>query len=307
MSVSKLSRISLPLPPLAEQHRIVEALQEYLSRLDAGKSLLEDCKSWIQVLRSSLAEEILGKVGSFSTLRDVLLEPLVNGRSVPTADVGAPVLRLTALFEDRVNLDERKTGAWSLDEATPFFVQKDDFLVARGNGSLRLVGRGSLVRDYPDSVAFPDTMIRVRADPSKIALSYLCMAWNSPIVRRQIEATARTTAGIYKVNQRTLESISIPLPDVETQREMAHALTSAVERKGRVLDAVEVALRRQSSLRAGILREAFAGRLVARDPNSTSAFVLPGRIRERQRQAPVRQSRWSSQDGVVQTELGIEP
>ncbi len=108
-------------------------------------------------------------------LSDLLAMRLTNGRSVPTSDDGFPVLRLTALTTHGVNLQERKSGAWTASEARRFLVSEGDFLVARGNGSIRLVGRGSLVRHRPDPVAFPDTIIRVRPNSDV----YLATIWTT--------------------------------------------------------------------------------------------------------------------------------
>src|ERR1700691_5796360 len=46
-----------------------------------------------------------------------------------------------------------------------FLFAAGDCLVARGNGSLSRVGRGGLVQEAPDKVAFPDTLIRIRVNP----------------------------------------------------------------------------------------------------------------------------------------------
>lgn len=167
---------------------------------------------------------------AWARLGELLREPLVNGRSVKTMEGGFPVLRLTALKADGIDVSEHKPGAWKESEAVPYILAKGDFLISRGNGSLRLVGRGSLVRDTPFPTAFPDTMIRVRARPEAIALGYLGLIWNAPLVRRQIEAAARTTAGIYKINQGILEHISLPLPPLPEQHRIVESLESHLSR-----------------------------------------------------------------------------
>lgn len=107
-------------------------------------------------------------------LSSLLAEPLANGRSVPDGD-GFPVLRLSALRENAVDFSERKSGSWTEKEAEPFLVKGGDLLVARGNGSLRLVGRARLVPSNPPRVAFPDTMIRVRPRPEVVDPRFLAI------------------------------------------------------------------------------------------------------------------------------------
>ncbi|MFE9169398.1 restriction endonuclease subunit S [Streptomyces kebangsaanensis] len=177
---------------------------------------------------------------SWVSLKDVLSEPLINGRSVKTMEGGFPVLRLTAIADGKIDLGESKEGAWSAEQAEPFLVWRGDFLLSRGNGSKRLVGRGGLVGNVGSPVAFPDTMIRVRLSSKLVSSSYFRLLWDSPVVRRQIEAKARTTAGIYKVNQAILEGVALPLPPLAEQRRIVEALEEQLSR----LDAAEVNVRK---------------------------------------------------------------
>jgi type I restriction enzyme S subunit len=192
-------------------------------------------------------------------LGDVLAEPLTNGRSVPTQDGGFPVLRLTALRENGVDLRERKEGAWTREDAERFLVRRGDFLVARGNGSLHLVGRGALINVDPDEVAYPDTMIRIRADVNVLLPRYLDLVWQSPGVRTQIESSARTTAGIYKVNQRHLEAIQVPVPDLNEQSRVVDILEDHLSRLDAANASVTAASKRLRTLQERAVLDTITG------------------------------------------------
>lgn len=140
------------------------------------------------------------------------------------------MLRLTALKPSGVDFSEYKNGAWTKEEAAPFIVSEGDFLVSRGNGSRGLVGRGAIVRRVSTDVAFPDTMIRIRERSDVIATGYLEHVWNAPLVRNQIEGSARTTAGIYKINQKILEGIRLPLPPLAEQHRIVEVLEDHLSR-----------------------------------------------------------------------------
>ena len=156
-------------------------------------------------------------------VRSLIHAPLINGRSVKGKDGGFPVLRLTALKNGEIDLSESKEGHWAHEDARPFQVNKDDIFVARGNGSKRLVGIAGRVTGEPRPIAFPDTMIRIRVDTDVVRPDFFLLLWNSQVVRRQIELAARTTAGIYKINQQHILSFIVPLPSLAEQAEIVRS------------------------------------------------------------------------------------
>jgi type I restriction enzyme S subunit len=218
----------------------------------------------------------------WASLDQLLVRPLSNGRSVPDAATGFAVLRLTCLRDGQIDLTQRKSGRWTPTEAAPFLVEEGDFLVARGNGSKHLVGRGGLVASIAEPVAFPDTLIRVRVSSEHVSPRLFCAIWNSHLVRSYIERTARTTAGIYKINQSDLEAVPIPLaPRFEQQR-----LEAEVERLGSVVqEAVSVLATqaaRTSRLRQSILKSAFDGKLQDQESKyEPEAVILEESLAER--------------------------
>lgn len=349
----RFAKLSVVLAPLPEQHRIVSALESYLTRLDDAVATLDRVQRNLTRYRASVLkaavegrlvpteaelaraegrsyesasalltrilaerrwrweEAELAKMTAkgrapkddkwrakyeepvapdttelrelpegwcWASVDQVLAMPLANGRSVKTAATGFPVLRLTALQDGRIDLSEHKIGAWTANDAEAFLVQEGDFLVARGNGSIRLVGVGGLVHSLSDSVAFPDTMIRFRLCQG-VAPRLFSHVWNSRAVRSQLEPKAKTTAGIYKVNQSDLASCVIPLqPEAEQRR-----IQAEIERLFSVAEAgVELSARSSTSLtrlRQSVLKWAFEGRLADQDPTDEPASALLARIR----------------------------
>jgi type I restriction enzyme S subunit len=280
ISGGNLKQIRLPLPPRAEQRRIIATLEDHLSRLDAALGAVVSAERRMSSLRTSLFESSL-EDRSFRIVRvgSLLREPLTNGRSVQTRVGGFPVLRLTALRNGIIELSERKDGAWTNEDAAPFLVRKDDFFISRGNGSLSLVGRGGLLTADPDPIAFPDTMIRIRVNESHVDSRYLRFVWDSKRVRSQVESAARTTAGIYKINQKIVEEIEIPLPSLTDQVAIVMDVETAFSAIDSCVKELETVVRRGSRLRSSLLAEAFAGRLTQQDPADGNVFELLERIR----------------------------
>jgi type I restriction enzyme S subunit len=312
ISQTVLKAWPIPIAPRPEQARIVAAVEEAFSKLDAGEAGLRGVRQRLRRMRDAVltaaitgrlvpqdatdtpAARLLADLGaqqaserladlpsSWATveLSEVVSEPLANGRSVRSRAGGFPVLRLTCLREGRIDLAERKEGEWDAAAAAKFLVRQGDFLVSRGNGSLSLVGRGGLVDEEPDAVAYPDTLIRVRVPERVLEPSLLALMWNSQVVRQQLESQARTTAGIYKVNQGMLSAVRLPLPPREEQ----NRIVAEVERQMSCIDECErsivAGLQVSAAMRRSVLRAAFEGRLVPQDPTDEPASVLLERIR----------------------------
>jgi type I restriction enzyme S subunit len=278
LSVRKLQAIEVPVPPLAEQHRIVEILEDYLSRLEAASGALDlACRRITAYAESFVVKELKLADAPVRYLADLISEPLANGRSVPTDVEGFPVLRLTAIRAGEIDLNERKIGRWSQQDAASFLVARNDIFVARGNGSLRLVGRAALVRqDSLTPVAFPDTMIRIRHDANVVRADFLTAVWNSLIVRRQIEARARTTAGIYKVNQRDLAAIWMPVPSLAEQASFIRRLEQSDQGIRTLREGIARSMLRANGLNRSLLTAAFSGRLTGASSDVDCVKELAG-------------------------------
>lgn len=270
-------QLEVPVPPLEEQRRIVAILEDYLSHLDTADVLLDEASQQATALETSwFAREMLLLNYQDCAFGDLLEIGLANGKSVPTLAGGFPVLRLTALQEGRVNLDERKDGAWSIDEAKRYLVRRGDFLISRGNGSLQRVGLGGLVDSEAEPVAYPDTLIRARPRHELLLGEYLALVWNAPTVRSQIEAVARTTAGIYKVNQKDLGRIQIPLPGIDDQRRVVEGARALREGMSRALELNSSARARSNQLRRSLLAAAFSGKLTGSAEGMSEAHEMVG-------------------------------
>ena len=134
-------------------------------------------------------------------------------------DIHAKVLTLTAITQGTFDASQWKDATFDDVPAIDKYISESDFYICRGNGNKSLVGVGvAAPSDYEDLV-FPDTMIAVKIDQQVIDLKFLAFAWKSISVRKQIESIAKTTNGIYKINQEGLGGVAIPLPPLSLQRE----------------------------------------------------------------------------------------
>lgn len=278
-----MRRIPIPLPPLAEQRRIVARIEALFARTRRARAEL----GRVEALADRYVEQALtaafmpadGSNAEAVAIGDLLSEPPTNGISVRGADEppGTPALRLDALGPDRLNLDRVRYIDIPPGTVQRLRVQEGDFFASRGNGSLRLLARGAFAGAPAKDTVFPDTMIRLRFNPGRVVPAWLKLAWSSRPVRSQVEAKAKTTAGIWKVSQSDLASIKIHLPDLDQQKSVAEQLGSDMAKVASSRRETTRALALLDRLDAAILARAFRGELVPQDPADEPAMLAGAR------------------------------
>lgn len=218
VSFDRLSEVRLPLPSLTEQRRIAVILD----KADALRRKRKRAIELLAGLTQSIFLEMFGDLATHKTIRfnETLRRPLRNGISPSKAGkVAAKVLTLSAVTAGSFKSQELKEASFEVSPPRDLRVQKGDFLICRGNGNKSMVGMGVICPISMPDTAFPDTIIAAEIDFGRVDPHYLEDIWRSTFVRWQIERSARTTNGTFKVNQTMLEGIKLPNPPLSLQRE----------------------------------------------------------------------------------------
>lgn len=203
----------------------------------------------------------------------------VKGRSDPP---GTPALRLNSMTDKGFDYSQRRYIDIPEIMVKDLALRDFDFFVSRGNGSLHLVGRGTLASLVTETIVFPDTMIRVRLAQQPVIPTFLSTIWPSRPIRAQIESKARATAGIYKISQRDVEGFVVPLPPLDEQGVVVAEVAEKLSQIDSAEQAIEHGLQRAARLRQSILKDAFAGKLVPQDPADEPASALLERLKASQ-------------------------
>ncbi|MBI3464917.1 MAG: restriction endonuclease subunit S [Planctomycetes bacterium] len=124
----------------------------------------------------------------------------------------------------RIDIRESKPVPLSATEAKPYLVRRSDVFVVRGNGSKDLCGLAGLVAEDSEGVIFPDLFIRIPLPSNRMLPEFFVAVWNSAATREIIEEKAKTTSGIWKINQGHLASTQIPVPPLAEQRRIVAKL-----------------------------------------------------------------------------------
>jgi type I restriction enzyme S subunit len=277
LGAARLSSWQTPIPPLAEQSRIVAAIEEQFSRIDAAERSLDEARRRLTTLRTAtLAHSV---VGYESVELGALVAELRYGTSIKCSHEaeGRPVVRIPNVQGGIIDLSDLKFANDPEVDLSSFTLEDGDVLFVRTNGSRDLIGRVASVHGA-EGMAFASYLIRARPDRALLEPRFAVIALSSPSSRALIEARAATTAGQYNLNLTALRSLPVPLPSITEQR----SIIADVEQRLSIVDVlrakIDAALRRSRALRRSILERAFTGKLVAHDRTDEPASAPVGRI-----------------------------
>lgn len=254
-----LANFEFDLPPLDEQQRIADLLWA----VEQHQQRLSDCLERIGIVRRRVLFDSLtngqGSGWPMKPLPELVLEGPRNGRSATanTEGRGIPTLSISAVRGGKVlGGDAVKYIDVDRDSVASFVLEKDDFLVVRGNGNKQLTGLGGLVSDgLPDNCIYPDLLIRLRFDPRVVLPEFAAEQWNASEVHGRLLQNAKSTNGIWKINGKDIKSHCLIVPPIDDQRQIVSELRSV----DAAANAVTAELSGLSSMRLAFLAEIFGG------------------------------------------------
>lgn len=254
-----------PLPSLAQQRRIVDLLEDHLSRLDAADAYLRTGIARARAWHARLIDQLVWSPGyPRRDVRSLLREPMRNGRSdraVQGSEFGTRTLTLTAVTQNCFSEANTKVTTTTPDRARGLWLEPGDVFVQRSN-TPELVGTCARYDGPTEWAIFPDLLIRLRSDESLIDSRFLVAALRSGQGHAQLRRRAKGAAGsMPKIDQDAVGSALIPLPPREDQQRILGLIGDADEGLRRLRAELDAAQRHSGALRRAVLAAAFSARL----------------------------------------------
>lgn len=268
-----LAKLPVPVPPIAEQERIVAAIEEHLSRLDAADASLRSA-----LARLSMFEDVIYRQVLLPDAPRVPLAAVVTTTSGGTpkrarADLyGGPIpwIKSGELGDSIVTATEESINDQAIRESSAKLFPEGTVLVAMYGATIGKLGRVGTPR------AATNQAVAAMFPSEALDSGYL---WN--VLRALRNDLVRLGKGGAQPNisQSILRELKIPLPAMDAQLKANAAVERSVTVYREAVGAAQTALRRSAGLRRSILAAAFAGKLVPQDPNDEPAYALLERIR----------------------------
>ena len=300
ITISKLINFPVPLPPLAEQKRIVNKLDNYISKIDKAKEKLEKVidtcnyrknlilhraftgqltKNWRKENKFKLDDDIKKKaITKDSILPDEhLYEIPKNWHWVRLSNIISISKETTDDFSDKkikyIGLEniEKNGGINSVGDISEVKSLKNVF--HKGQilyGKLRPYLNKHDIADF-DGVCSTDILVLdSNSNTTNIFVNY----YLSDI--HFIDYVIYNSRGINlpRITTKILLNASFPLPPIEEQKEIVKILDSVLSKEKQVKEIAEKEIKRVKDLKKNIITRAFVGELGTNNPTEENSIEL---------------------------------
>lgn len=274
----------IPLPPLSEQQRIVERIEELFAKLDEAKErLLEAADSFAvrkaAILHKAFTGELTKQWRRENGVRDESWAESNFGKFTVSQygytekahweKIGPKFLRITDIQDNKVDWDEVPWCPIDEDGMKQYAVEIGDIMIARTGAT---TGKSYLICDDVEAV-FASFLIRLKVVNKNLDYNYLYGYMQSEDYWRQI---TDFSSGIAQpgVNASKLKQIKFKCPTLLEQHEIVRLIDDLLARERSAQQATEQALASIDLMKKSILARAFRGELGTNKASEASALEL---------------------------------
>ena len=260
-----LLRVKLPLPPLAEQRRIVARIEALFARTRRARAELERVEKLAAQCVTRALEQAFDAGGQPQALKPVsdlasaqlgkMLDAAKNTDGRPL-----PYLRNINVRWFGFDLSDLLTMRFTEEEAIKFTIRDDDVFVCEGGEP----GRAAVWHGGATDIKFQKALHRLRpkadVEPDWLALGLRYLADSGQLADHFTGTTIKHLPG------QALAAVRLPLFPLEEQRARITAFQRTSKRIETQCNETARALALLDRLDAAILARAFRGELVPQDP-----------------------------------------
>lgn len=261
----------IPLPPLSEQQRIVERIEELFVKLDEAKERLQEVADSFAVRKAA----ILHKVFTGELTKQWRLENGVSDESWEekklseiTENQDSKRIPLSKSQRDNMNRIYDYYGASGIiDKVDDYIFEGKKLLI--GEDGANLVTRSKNIAFIADGKYWVNNHAHILDVKDTVLLMYLCNYINNMDLIPYVTGSAQP-----KLTQAKMNNIKIFLPTLPEQHEIVRLIDDLLARERAAQQAAEQALASIDLMKKSIFARAFRGELGTNKASEASALEL---------------------------------
>ena len=268
---SKMESCAFPLPPLSEQQRIVERIEELFAKLDEAKERLQEVADSFAVrkaaiLHNAFTGELTKQWRWENGVRDESWEE--KKLSEITENQDSKRIPLSKSQRDNMNRIYDYYGASGIiDKVDDYIFEGKKLLI--GEDGANLVTRSKDIAFIADGKYWVNNHAHILDVKDTVLLMYLCNYINNMDLIPYVTGSAQP-----KLTQAKMNNIKIFLPTLPEQHEIVRLIDDLLARERAAQQAAEQALASIDLMKKSILARAFRGELGTNKASEASALEL---------------------------------
>ncbi len=223
---SHLKQMTIPVPSLPEQKRILAELDCLSGVIEKQKQQLKELDNLAQaIFYDMFGDPITNEKGwEVKKLEEIATSQIgITYKPENVSDDGVIVLRSSNIQDSTLAFDDIVRVNCPIKDAK--YVKENDILMCSRNGSFRLVGKVAMIPKLSEKMTYGAFMTIIRSDYQH----YLFAFFKSPAFRTQL--TTAQTATINQITVKMLNEIQVALPPLSLQQEFASKIESIEKQK----------------------------------------------------------------------------
>lgn len=271
ISQTVLKSLSVPVPPLSEQERIVAKIEELFSQLDAAVDELKSVKEKLAIYRQAVLKEAFDIALKFTektmAIEDFLTTERKGMATGPFGTMlkkhehkqsGVPMLGIENIGKGKfVDGNKIFVTPEKAKELKSFALETNDIIISRSG----TVGEICAVPARMQGALLSTNLMRVSLNFQKVLSEYFIYMFQSKgVVLDQVKELCKGSTRIF-LNQTILKSIKFPIPSIPKQKQIIDQIESQISICNNIEQTVNTALQQATALRQSILKQAFEGNL----------------------------------------------
>lgn len=262
VSIKRLEQVEVSLPSIDEQHKIVELLEDHLSRLDAGLADVKQAKIKAAQFRRSLLKSTFEEFNDHSVrIGDVVTfnrKKPVEFKNLKSEVSFVPMPKVSEV-SGQIMLDEYISHSEGQRRSLTYF-ENGDVIFAKITPCMEN-GKIALAKNLLNGAAYGSTEFHVLTPTDRILPDYLRYFIGSDDFRANAERAMTGAVGQRRVPKTYLEEHAIPLPSIDIQVGIVTNLDEGLSRTDEAVKIAEKIEKEAARLRRSLLQAAFTGQL----------------------------------------------